>query len=63
MEFGMLHWGVKVAIFCGVCFACFLFMSISESKSEQLKKVSEKLLNFVFEMLEDAVIIILAILS
>lgn len=63
MEFGMLHWSVKVAIFCGVCFACFLFMSVAESKSEQFKKVGEKLLNFAFEMLENAVMIILAILS
>lgn len=63
MEFGMLHWSIKVAIFCGVCLACFLFMSITESKSEQLKKVGEKLLNFALEMLENAVLIILAILS
>lgn len=63
MEFGMLHWSIKIAIFCGVCFACLLFMSIAESKSEQLKKVGEKLLNFIFEMLENAVMIILAILS
>ena len=63
MEFGVLHWGIKVAIFCGACLACFLFMGIAESKSEQMKKVGEKLLNFVFEMMEDAIIIILAMLS
>lgn len=63
MEFGMLHWGVKVAIFCGVCLACFLFMNVAENKSEQLKKVGEKLLNFIFEMLENAVMIILTILN
>ena len=59
----MLHWSVKVAIFCGFCFACFLFMSVAESKSELIKKVGEKLLNFAFEILENAVMIILAILS
>lgn len=63
MEFGMLHWSIKIAIFCGVCLACFLFMGIAESKSEQLKKVGEKLLNFAFEMLEDAIMIILTILN
>lgn len=63
MEFGMLHWSIKIAIFCGVCLAYFLFMEIAESKSEQLKKVGEKLLNFAFEMLEDAIMIILTILS
>lgn len=63
MGFGMLHWSIKIAIFCGVCLVCFLFMGIAESKSEQLKKVGEKLLNFAFEMLEDAIMIILTILS
>lgn len=63
MEFGMLHWSIKIAIFCGACLACFLFMSIAESKSEQMKNVGKKLLNFIFEMLEDAIVIILAILS
>ena len=63
MEFGMLHWSVKVAIFCGVCFTCFLFMSVVESKSELIKRIGKKLLNFTFEILEDAIIIILAILS
>lgn len=61
--FGFFPWFVKVLIFIGVCLDCICLMKVCERYDSQIMKAIKKTLGFIVEMGEEALLIILAILS
>ena len=61
--FGSFHWFVKVLIFIGVCFGYICLMKICEKYDTQIMRAVKKILSFIAEMSEDALLVILAMLA
>lgn len=61
--FGSFHWFIKVLIFIGVCFGCICLMKICEKYDTQIMKTVKKILGFIAEMAENALLIVLALLA
>lgn len=61
--FGSFHWFIKVIIFISACFGCICLMKICEKYDTQIIKAVKKILGFIAEMGEDALLIILALFA
>ena len=61
--FGSFHWFIKVLVFIGVCFGCICLTKICEKYDTQIMKTVKKILGFIAEMAEEALVIVLALLA
>lgn len=61
--FGLFPWFIKVLIFIGICLVGICLMKICEKYDTQIMKAIKKTLAFIVEMGEEALLIILAILT
>lgn len=61
--FGSFHWFIKVLIFIGMCLGYICLIKICEKYDTQIMNAVKKILHFFAEMAEEALLIVLALLT